>query len=114
MEDWEKDFEWLRLRTEIKEQFGLDKRPDLNAVLMLIGIQELGFRPDKFEKETKQDLMHVGVCRLLSEDGYFISEGRDEEGWPHFRKVKHINISGENAQENLLIKSIIKYFKQNN
>lgn len=112
MDEWEKDFEWLRVRTELKNQLGMEKLPDLNVILILIGIQELGYRPEKMEKETKQDLMHVAVCSLLAPLGYYEDEGRDEDGWPHFRKVKRVNVSGEDAQEKLLIEAIIAYFKQ--
>ena len=47
------------------ERFG--KKPDLEAILFLIGMQEYGQLKDKFTKEQKQDLMHVAVCLLLSQ-----------------------------------------------
>lgn len=113
MTDWEKDFEWLRLRNELKEKFGMDKVPDLNAILVLIGVQELGFSlPHPLSKETKQDLMHVAVCTLLKTKGLFEEEGDDAEGWPHFRQVRAIEQQGEQAQESLLIECAIAYFKQ--
>ena len=31
---------WLKLRIKLKERFGI--KPDVNGVLMLIGVQELG------------------------------------------------------------------------
>ena len=49
------DFEkgWKETLLKLKGRFG--KAPDLNAVLFLIGIQELQFRQDKnFSKEQKQ------------------------------------------------------------
>lgn len=40
----------------------LGKRPaDLNAVLFLIGVQELGKGHRFFTKEEKQDLMHIAI-----------------------------------------------------
>ena len=36
------DFDWLQLRHKLKDSFVLEKLPDLNAVLLFIGIQELG------------------------------------------------------------------------
>jgi hypothetical protein len=113
MEEWQLEFEWLRIRKELRQKMGMDKEPDLNAVLLLIGIQELGFSPSiPFEKEVKQDLMHIAVCRLLSDLGMYTYEGPDEEGWPHYRKTGKITASGEKEQEKLLIECVVNYFKQ--
>jgi len=113
MEQWEFEFDWLRLRSELQQRFSMDKKPDLNAVLVLIGLQELGFSPPlPLSKEHKQDLMHVAVCTLLQEQGVFEPEGRDEEGWPHFRQVRAIEHQGEQAQEKLLIECTLNYFKK--
>ena len=44
MENWELDFEWQHIRHFLKERFKKESLPDLNGVLFLIGIQELGGR----------------------------------------------------------------------
>ena len=77
MEDWQLDFEWLKVRHQIKDLFKRETLPDLNAILLLIGIQEAGQVKTTYTKEEKQDLMHVAVCTLLSQDGYFEFEGLD-------------------------------------
>ena len=79
---------WWNLEAKLVERFG--KKPDMEAILFLIGMQETGFVQNKITKEQKQDLMHVAVCTLLSESGYYFLEGKDEEGWPHFRQLKEI------------------------
>lgn len=79
---------WWKLEAKLLERFG--KKPDMEAVLFLIGMQETGFIQTKITKEQKQDLMHVAICTLLSQSGYYILEGKDEEGWPHFRQLKEI------------------------
>ena len=61
------------------ERFG--KKPDLESVLFLIGIQELGDIRKKFSKEQKQDLMHIAVCTVFSTSGYYELSGADEDGW---------------------------------
>ena len=58
--------------------------------IFLIGIQEIGNITNKFSKEQKQDLMHVAVCSLLSQSGYYKLEGYDDEGWPHFLQLKEL------------------------
>lgn len=42
MKEWELDYEWLRVKHLVKKTFDRADLPDLNAILFLIGIQELG------------------------------------------------------------------------
>jgi hypothetical protein len=87
MEDWQIDFEWARVLHIVQKAMGRETAPDLNIVLILVGIQELGQYKKGFSKEEKQDLMHIAVCTLLSYDGYYEFVGRDDDGWPHFKQV---------------------------
>jgi len=112
MEDWELDFEWLKVRHFVKDVFKKETLPDLNAVLFLIGIQELGRWQASFSKEEKQDLMHIAVCKLLSYDGFFEFVGRDADGWPHWKALKPAAIRGVEEQETLLKSRAIRYFKE--
>ena len=112
MDEWELDFEWLQVRHRVKEAFGRDGLPDLNAVLFLIGIQELGHFQPSYTKEEKQDLMHIAVCRLLSYDGYYDFAGRDADGWPHYKMVKPVRTQGVDEQEKLLKAKAVQYFKE--
>lgn len=114
MEEWKVEYEWLRVRHVIKKSMGKAELPNLNNVLFLIGIQELGRFDDKFSKEEKQDLMHIAVCTLLESEGYFKFKGRDADGWPHFDTLRPIDIEGVNNQEELLKVKVIEYFKNLN
>ena len=76
---------WLKLRIKLKENFGI--KPDMDGVLFLIGVQELGAGKQVFTKEQKQDMMHIAVCTLLAQSGYYIYEVRDESGWPHSKQL---------------------------
>lgn len=111
MEDWQFDFEWLQVRHKVKDVFGKDDLPDLDAVLFVIGIQELGRWQEQFTKEEKQDLMHIAVCRLLEYDGYYEFVGRDGDGWPHWKSLKPFTGTGVKEQEQLLKIKIIRYFQ---
>lgn len=111
MEDWQLDFEWLQVRHQVQEAMGQKVLPDLQIILLLIGIQEANIIRTKYTKEEKQDLMHVATCHLLSMHGYYDFVGMDDEGWPHYRQVQVIPAEGEKAQGQLLKECIIHYFK---
>lgn len=112
METWELDFNWLRVRHFVKDSLGHDRLPDMQAVLMLIGVQELGRWRKDFSKEEKQDLMHIGTCEVLAAEGYYTFTHRDADGWPHYRAERPVEAQGHVAQERLLKEKIIQYFAE--
>nr|WP_271711459.1 hypothetical protein [Marinigracilibium pacificum] len=100
---------WQSLLKEIEKSVG--KKPaDLNSVLFLIGVHELGKGPKRFSKEQKQDLMHIAICKVLSLSGYYELEGIDEDGWPHWKIIKKLPHFDLLEQEKLLKINIIDYF----
>jgi hypothetical protein len=101
---------WWDLEAKLVERFG--KKPDLEAVLFLIGMQETGFVQQKISKEQKQDLMHVAMCTVLAPSGFYGLEGRDEEGWPHFTQLKPLPDMVLPEQENFIKDHILLYFEQ--
>lgn len=109
MENFEQ--RWIDTEFMLRERFG--KLPDMEGILFLIGMNELGAPPtEKFTKEQKQDLMHVAVCTLLSQEGYFQYAGHDADGWPHFEALKSPSADGVQAQEKMLKQCVIRYFDQ--
>ena len=101
---------WWNLEASLVERFG--KKPDMETILFLIGIQEFGEIRPKFTKEQKQDLMHVAVCSLLSQSGYYELESVDEDGWPHFKQLKPLPEFNMVEQENFLKDHILLYFQE--
>jgi hypothetical protein len=109
--DLDLERQWQKLLRKIEMQLGVRPK-DLNAVLFLIGVQELGQGSRSFTREEKQDLLHIAACKVLSLAGYYSLEGRDEDGWPHWKasgKLPHLSL-GE--QEKLLKMCVIDYFEQ--
>ena len=103
--------DWVALLYKLKEITG--KRPaDLNAVLFLIGLQELGQGPRPFTKEEKQDILHIAICKVLSLAGFYELEGIDSEGWPHWKLRKKLPRFDLLEQEKLLKIQILEYFKE--
>jgi hypothetical protein len=102
---------WAALLADVERLIG--KKPkDLNAVLFLIGVQELGKGKQFFSKEEKQDLMHLGICKALSFSGYYELEGLDQDGWPHWKLVKKLPHFDLLEQEKLLKWHVIEYFEK--
>ena len=100
---------WSRLTLKIQQTLG--KRPkDLNGVLFLIGVHELGRGYAEFSKEEKQDLMHIAICKVLSLSGYYELEGLDKDGWPHWKMVRKLPHFDLLEQEQLLKQQVIDYF----
>jgi hypothetical protein len=102
---------WWQLETKMVERFG--KKPDLETILFLVGVQEFGDIREKFTKEQKQDLMHIAVCQLLSESGYYELEKVDQDGWPHFKQLKALPTLNMMEQENFIKDHVLLYFEKN-
>ena len=99
---------WEALVAAMQERFG--RRPDLNALLLLIGVQELGQGVADFTKEQKQDLMHIATCKLFSLSGHYELERIDDEGWPHYKLVNPVPFANLKEQERMLKWHILEYF----
>lgn len=109
-EDLAFEFRWGQLLNKIQKSVG--QRPkDLNGVLFLIGVQELGQGHKNFTKEEKQDLMHIAICRVLSKLGFYTLVGTDQEGWPHWELAKPLPQFDLLEQEKLLKNQVLEYFE---
>lgn len=100
---------WNLLEEQLKARFG--KHLNMEAILFLIGVRELGVPPREFTKEEKVDLMHIAICRLLSESGYYELSHLDQEGWPHWELVKPLPHTDMFSQVHLLREHILAYFE---
>ncbi len=109
--DLDLERQWYRLMMELERV--LEKKPkDLNGVLFIIGMQELGKGARRFTKEEKQDLMHIAICKILSLAGYYELEGQDSEGWPHWKLIKKLPHFDLLEQEKLLKMHVLEYFEK--
>lgn len=100
---------WETIQELVKNKFG--EKLDEQTILYIIGLQELGKNHTTYKKEEKLDIIHIGVCTVLAQEGYYEFIGKDDEGWPHFKNTKKIpsEVIGEN-QTSLIRKAIINYF----
>ena len=101
---------WKRLENWLQVRFG--KIPNLEGILFLIGVRELGSSPREFTKEEKQDLLHIAICRLLSQSGYYELSHLDQDGWPHWKSLRPLPHQDIFSQTHLLKEHILTYFEE--
>jgi hypothetical protein len=108
----ELDKEFKRISEVLSQQFGDGAAIDMQGILFLIGVQELGMGFQKFKKDDKLAVMHIAICTLLERYGYYEFEGRDDDNWPHFKLNEKLPPL-KPAQQHLLMRdAIVEYFKE--
>jgi hypothetical protein len=107
--DYAVEIKFKELVLKLEKIFG--EGLDTQAIIFLIGVQELGHGYQKYTKQQKTELMHVAVCSLLEPYGFYKFVGRDEEGWPHFEFLKELPPLDERQQQHLIKEAILEYFK---
>jgi len=109
--DHDVELRFQKVKTELEKKFG--EGMDVQAILFLIGVNELGIGYKDFSKSEKTDLLHVAICTLLEPYGYYEFQGKDEEQWPHFKLAKEIPPLDSREQQHLIKEALIAYFEQN-
>ncbi len=103
------EFEYQNVLKLIGKQFGDDI--DLQGLLFIIGLQELGKGKVKLSKNEKLDVLHIAICTLLSPYGYYEYEGLDKDGWPHWKTSEKLPPLKPGQQQEIIKQAIIEYFK---
>jgi hypothetical protein len=101
---------WQQLVTILSDRFADGDTLDLDAIIYLIGVQELGQFNRKFKKDEKLNLMHIAICRLLEPFGYYEFELFDEDGWPHYTVKEELPPLKAGEQSILMKGAIVDYF----
>ncbi|MCH2235263.1 MAG: hypothetical protein MK078_13515 [Crocinitomicaceae bacterium] len=86
---------------------------ELEGILIMIGVQELGQGAKKFSKDEKMNLMHIAICTILEPYGIYEFQENDDDGWPHFKKLKNMPPLSVKEQENFMKEAIFNYFVEN-
>lgn len=102
---------WNRIQKRLSNRFGDGETLDVDAIVYLIGVQELGQGYRKFKKDEKINLMHIAICKLLEPYGYYEFEFFDKDGWPHYKLLEELPPLKAGEQTVLLKQAIIHYFK---
>lgn len=106
--------QWDEIVSELSAKFNDSIPLDLDAIIFLIGVQELGKGPKKFSKDDKINLMHIAICKLLEPYGYYEFDFTDQDGWPHYKTLKELPNLRPGEQTVLMKEAIIWYFSLRN
>lgn len=103
---------WDQTVQLLSSQFADGEEMDLDGIIFLIGVQELGQGYRKFKKDDKLNVMHIAICKLLEPYGYYEFEAFDEDGWPHYKKIENLPHLKAGHQSRLMKEAIIHYFEE--
>lgn len=101
---------WEKLVEILSNKFSQGEDLDLDAIIYLIGVQELGQIKRVFKKDEKINLMHIAICRLLTPYGYYQFDYVDAEGWPHYTIKEELPPLKAGEQSVLMKEAIVNYF----
>ena len=101
---------WNLLVDKLSQQFADGDTLDLDSVIYLIGVQELGQIHRSFKKDEKVNLMHIAICKLLEPYGYYEFDFVDDDGWPHYKTKAQLPNLKPGEQSVLMKEAIVNYF----
>lgn len=101
---------WETVVSLLSERFAEGDTLDLDSIIYLIGIQELGQLGTTFKKDDKVNLMHIAICRLLESFGYYQFDFEDPDGWPHYKVIEPLPPLKAGEQQILMKEAIVQYF----
>lgn len=101
---------WTILVEKLSVQFADGDTLDLDAIIYLVGVQELGKYHKKYKKDEKINLMHIAICRLLEPYGYYEFDFVDADGWPHYNVKEELPILKAGEQSVLMKEALVNYF----
>ncbi|MCM4150513.1 hypothetical protein DHD05_02825 [Arenibacter sp. N53] len=101
---------WEILVKKLSSQFADSDPLELDAIIYLVGVQELGQIHKTYKKDEKLNLMHIAICRLLEPYGYYEFDFFDEDGWPHYTIKEELPPLKAGEQSVLMKEALVSYF----
>ena len=102
---------WDLLIIKLTDQFADGDELNIDGVIYLVGVQELGQGPRAFKKDEKMNLMHIAICKLLEPYGYYEFDYFDDDSWPHYKTITELPNLKPGEQTVLMKEAIIQYFE---
>lgn len=103
--------DYQKIQSLVAKKFTDGVLPDLDALIYLIGVQELGKGYQKFKKDDNVNLMHIAICKLLEPLGFYEFDFFDAEGWPHYKVKEALPFLKPGEQSVMMKEAIVQYFK---
>jgi len=101
---------WEYLLTKLTDQFADGDELNIDGVIYLVGLQELGQGFREFKKDEKVNLMHIAICKLLEPYGYYEFDYFDDDGWPHYKTIEALPMLKAGEQSILMKEAVVGYF----
>jgi hypothetical protein len=101
---------WNLLVEMLSARFSDGDKLDLDGMIYLVGVQELGQLHRSFKKDEKVNLMHIAICRLLEPYGYYEFDFFDDDGWPHYKTKEELPPLKAGEQSILMKEALVNYF----
>lgn len=101
---------WDALVIILSDKFSNGQALDIEGILYLVGIQELGQVHRKMKKDDNVNLIHVGICSVLEPFGYYRFDYFDDDGWPHFQLLEPLPLLKSGEQSILIKEALVTYF----
>ena len=102
---------WDLLVNKLTIQFADGDELNMDGIIYLIGVQELGQSYKEFKKDEKVNLMHIAICKLLEPYGYYEFDYFDDDGWPHYKTLTELPNLKPGEQTVLMKEAVINYFE---
>ncbi|WP_343488238.1 hypothetical protein [Allomuricauda sp. d1] len=103
---------WVALVQKLSHQFADGDVLDLDGIIYLVGLQELGQYHKSYKKDEKVNLMHIAICRLLEPYGFYEFDYFDPEGWPHYKVKEQLPNLKAGEQSILMKEALVNYFME--
>ena len=101
---------WDALVVILSDKFSNGQALDIEGILYLVGMQELGQVHRKMKKDDNVNLIHVGICSILEPFGYYRFDYFDDDGWPHFQLLEPLPLLKSGEQSILIKEALVTYF----
>jgi hypothetical protein len=103
--------QWLKLELNLMERLG--PQPDLEAVLLYIGIKEAGWPIKEYTEVEKIKLREMAVFTILVPGRYYQLFWVDDVGWPHFMQLEREPQMSTPEREAFLKPYVLLYAQKN-
>ena len=101
---------WKNLVLFLSDKCSDRETLDVEGVLYLVGLQELGQVHRKMRKDDNVNLIHIGICSVLEPYGFYRFQYYDDDGWPHFELLEPLPSLKPGEQSILMKEALVTYF----